>query len=106
MAWAHPGERACALIRDKELHGLALFDGCACGHFCIFDIDVGSCCHRTSREDVDGPAVTVDARSPDITPECLRMVGQEVARQLREAFGYEAVAIVVREDDGEWQECN
>lgn len=101
MEW-YPGKRARDLVREKELHGLSLFDGCACGYFCVFSIDVDFCCHRTSREGVDGPVVAVDARSADITLECLHVVGKEVARQIQETFGYDEVSVIVREDGGDW----
>lgn len=85
--------QAVDLIKQHGIFGLSRMDGCACANFEVQNIAVEVCCHRTSRDGLDGPAVIVSSTHMDVTEDELREVAAAVLKSLRSHWRYTKVNV-------------
>jgi hypothetical protein len=75
-------EKVVAIIKEVGAWRLGNWDGCTCSHFSIRNVQIDVGCGKGSPRNVH-----VSSRSGDYDGEnaALRMIGEEVARQVQEA---------------------
>lgn len=86
--------RAVELLKEVGISRIAYFDGCLCSSSRIKGVDIDTTCRKsTGSLYFHGLLIRVYSPSLDAMPDDLRMVAEEVVRQMRALDGWSPMAL-------------